>query len=221
MSQDTWTAVDTYFNVALLPADPVFDQILSANTKAGLPAHDVAPNQGQFLSLLLQIQGARRILEIGTLGGYSTVWMARALPADGQIISLEVDPTHARVAMENIQNAGFAEQVEIRIGPALDSLAALATENDPFDFIFIDADKQNNPMYLKYALHLSRAGTIIFADNVIRGGVVVDDSSDDERIQGVRSYMDMVSNEPRLQATTIQMVGAKGYDGFTMALVVE
>ncbi len=221
MSQDLWTAVDQYLTATLLPDDPVLDAALAANAAAGLPAIDVAPNQGKFLQLLAQLKGARRILEIGTLGGYSTIWLARALPPDGHLITLEFDPRHAAVAQTNIDRAGLSETVEIRIGAALDSLAQLVAEQaDPFDLIFIDADKPNNPHYLTFALQLARPGTLIVGDNVIRDGEVIDPASTDPRVQGTRTFLEQLAANPRLSATALQTVGSKGYDGFAMALVL-
>jgi predicted O-methyltransferase YrrM len=220
-SQPLWTAVDTYLSGTLLPTDPVLDAALEANHAAGLPTIDVAPNQGMFLHLLARLTKARRILEIGTLGGYSTTWLARALPTDGKLITLEFEPKHAAVAQSNIARAGLASIVEIRIGPALDSLAQLLTENpDPFDLIFIDADKPNNPNYLDFALKLSRPGTLIVGDNVIREGDIVDATSTDPRVTGTRTFLEHLGANPRLVATALQTVGSKGYDGFAMAIVL-
>ncbi|TQR44602.1 O-methyltransferase [Paenibacillus popilliae] len=220
--QDTWTAVDYYFNQQLIPSDPVLEAVLAANAAAGLPAHDVSPNQGKLLHLLAKLQGARTILEIGTLGGYSTIWFARSLPQDGRVYTLEASLKHAEVAQSNLLNAGVADKVEIRTGLASDSLAQLDEEaRGPFDLIFIDADKQGNPEYLKWALKLSRPGTLIIGDNVVRGGAVVDEYSDDPSVLGVRSFFELIAAEPRLNATAIQTVGSKGYDGFVMAVVVE
>ncbi|MCM3290373.1 O-methyltransferase [Paenibacillus sp. MER 180] len=219
--QDTWTAVDHYFNQQLIPSDPVLEAVLAANAAAGLPAHDVSPNQGKLLHLLAKLQAARTILEIGTLGGYSTIWFARALPQDGRVYTLEASLKHAEVAQSNLLNAGVADKVEIRTGLAADSLAQLEEEaRGPFDLIFIDADKQGNPEYLKWALKLSRPGTLIIGDNVVRGGAVVDEYSDDPSVLGVRSFFELIAAEPRLNATAIQTVGSKGYDGFVSALVV-
>ena len=220
--EDQWSAVDQYFTDLLIPADPVLDAALQANAAAGLPAIDVAPNQGKFLHLLARMQNARRILEIGTLGGYSTIWLARALPANGRLITLEFEPRHAAVAKSNIQRAGLSSIVEIRVGAALDSLAQLAAENpEPFDMIFIDADKPNNPGYLQWALKLSRPGTLILGDNVVREGAVIDADDPDPSVQGTRRLLEMLAAEPRLAATALQTVGSKGYDGFAMALVLR
>jgi predicted O-methyltransferase YrrM len=221
MSQKQWTAVDRYFSETLVPSDPVLDAALRANAKADLPAIDVAPNQGKFLQLLVQLRGARRILEIGTLGGYSSIWMARALPADGRLTSLEFSPKHAEVARANIERAGLEKVVEIRVGPALETLAKMEKEGtEPFDLIFIDADKPNNPNYLPWALKFSRPGTLLIGDNIVRDGEVADPSSTDPNVQGQRRFLEMMAAEPRLSATALQTVGSKGYDGFAMALVL-
>jgi predicted O-methyltransferase YrrM len=220
MNREQWTAVDHYFTDKLLEADSVLDTVLQENAAAGLPAIDVAPNQGKFLHLLARIQGARSILEIGTLGGYSTIWLARALPADGRLISLEYDPKHAEVAQSNITRAGLDQIVEVKVGLALDSLIQLHKENQgPFDFIFIDADKKGNPDYFQWALKLSRKGTVIITDNVVRSGQVVDETSADPNIVGVRQFTDLVAEEQRVSGTVVQTVGSKGYDGFAIMLV--
>jgi len=222
MSQKQWTAVDRYFSETLVPSDAVLDAALQANTKAGLPAIDVAPNQGKFLQLLVQLRGARRILEIGTLGGYSSIWMARALPADGHLTTLEFSPKHAEVARANITRAGLEKIVEIRVGPALETLAQLEKEGvEPFDLIFIDADKPNNPNYLPWALKFSRPGTLLIGDNIVREGEVADPTSTDPNVQGQRRFLELMAAEPRLSATALQTVGSKGYDGFAMALVLD
>lgn len=220
MSQQLWTSVDTYIVDTLIPQDTALDAALRANAAAGLPAIDVAPNQGKLLQLLARIQGAKRILEIGTLGGYSTIWLARELPPDGRLVTLEFDPKHAAVAASNIANAGLSSVVEIRVGPALESLAQLHQERcPPFDLIFVDADKPNNPSYLEWSLRLSRPGTIIIGDNVVRDGAVSDPDNLDPRVQGVRRFIQMMADDPRLDATALQTVGSKGYDGFTLAVV--
>jgi predicted O-methyltransferase YrrM len=220
MTQELWTSVDRYIVDSLIPHDPVFDSVLHANTAAGLPSIDVAPNQGKLLHLLAQIMGARRILEIGTLGGYSTIWLARALPPDGKLITLEVEAKHAEVATANIARAGLSSLVELRLAPALESLSQLHKEGAlPFDLIFIDADKQTIPQYLEWSLRLSRIGTVIITDNVIRDGAVIDPLDPDPRVQGVRRFFQMISADPRIDATAIQTVGSKGYDGFTLAVV--
>ena len=219
-NQDLWTAVDRYLVESLIPRDPLLDEALESNNAAGLPTIDVAPNQGKLLNLLARIQGARRILEIGTLGGYSTIWLARALPSDGKLVTLELEAKHAQVAKRNIERAGLSHLVELRLGAALDSLAQLhAAGTPPFDFIFIDADKQNIPEYLEWSLRLSRPGTIIITDNVVREGAVINPDDPDPRVQGVRRFFAKIAANPRLDATTLQTVGSKGYDGFTLALV--
>lgn len=212
-----WSAVDEYLVNTLLPADPVLDNLLLHNQQSSLPPIDVAPNQGQLLALLVQISGARKVLEIGTLGGYSTVWMARTLPEDGCVVTLEADAHHARVAQENIRSAGL-NNVEIRVGPAADTLPGLAALA-PFDLIFIDADKPNNPLYLEWALKYSRSGTLIIGDNVVRDGEVTNPESPDERVQGVRKFIKMLGHDSRLTVTALQTVGSKGWDGFTLARV--
>ena len=217
MSDKTWSAVDEYISDRLLAgADPVFEAILRANAAGGLPAIDVSPAQGKFLHLLVKIAGAKRILEIGTLGGYSTVWMAKALPPDGRLLTLEYSPVHAEVARDNIARAGLLEQIEVRQGAALDLLPAV---EGPFDLIFIDADKPNNPGYLEHALRLSRSGTVIILDNVVRDGRVTDASSDDRNVRGSRAAFDFFRDHPKLDTTALQTVGLKGYDGFALALV--
>ena len=222
MGQNQWTAVDGYITDKLLSPDPSLDAALQASTNAGLPAISVSPNQGKLLHLLALAHGARNILEIGTLGGYSTIWLARALPADGRLITLEYEPQHADVARANLSRAGVADLVELRVGAALETLPQLAVERrGPFDFIFIDADKENYPGYWEWALKLSRRGTMIIADNVVRNGAVIDASSNDPRVQAVRRLHELIATEPRVSATTIQTVGSKGYDGFTVALVVR
>jgi predicted O-methyltransferase YrrM len=190
------------------------------SAEAGLPPINVAPNQGKLLQLLATMQDTRNILEIGTLGGYSTIWLARALPADGRLVTLEAEPLHAGVARRNIARAGLENVVEIRLGPALDTLKQLfAEKRGPYDFIFIDADKEGYPDYFFWSLKLSRRGTCIIADNVVRNGAVIDPGHEDPRVQGVRRFNELLSAEPRVTATTIQTVGSKGYDGFTLAVV--
>jgi predicted O-methyltransferase YrrM len=222
MSDNQWTAVDRYMNESLVLSDPVLDSVVAQNAAAGLPPIDVTPTQGKFLHLIAKIHGSRRILEIGTLGGYSTIWLARALPAGGRLVTLEADPKHAAVARSNIAKAGLSEIVDLRLGLALDTLPQLEQEKiEPFDLIFIDADKSNNPEYLKWALKFSRRGSLIIVDNVVRSGAVIDEKSPDPNIQGIRRLFQMLVSEPRLSATALQTVGAKGYDGFVMALVVS
>jgi predicted O-methyltransferase YrrM len=220
MDEALWSAVDAYVVDKLVPPDPALEAALAENTRAGLPAHDVSPAQGKFLHLLARVVGARRLLEIGTLGAYSTIWLARALPPEGRIVTLEFDPHHAEVARRNLAHAGLASQVDLRVGPALDTLPRLAAESaGPFDLIFIDADKPNNPAYLDWAMKLSRPGTVIIADNVIRDGAVIDADSGDDRVRGVRAFFDQMAADPRLDATALQTVGSKGWDGFAFALV--
>src|SRR5579859_425734 len=220
MSQEQWSAVDRYFADKLVPADPVLDAALAANAAAGLPPHDVSPTQGKFLYLLALIKGARRILEIGTLGGYSTIWLARALPAGGKIVTLEVNPRHAEVARANWRRAGVEGLIELRVGPAVETLAKFVAEGcAPFDLIFIDADKPNNPEYFRLAMRLASTGTVIIGDNVVRDGAVVDPSSEDANVKGVRAFMDLLAADARLSATALQTVGMKGYDGFSLAVV--
>jgi len=217
---ETWIAVDRYITDELVPPDPVLDDALKASAAAGLPEIQVSPAQGKFLHLLARAQGARTILEIGTLGGYSTIWLARALPRNGRVITLEADPHHAEVARANVVRAGFAETVELRLGRALETLPQIAAERiGPFDFIFIDADKPSNADYFTWALKLSRLGSLIVIDNVIRDGAVIDPDSTDPGVLGVRRLNEVLAAEPRVSATTIQTVGSKGYDGFTMAVV--
>lgn len=220
MTQDRWAAVDRYVTDLLVPPDASLDATLGANAAAALPPHDVSPAMGRLLQLLARAQGARAILEIGTLGGYSTIWLARALPDGGRLITLEADASHAEVARANIERAGLGGTVELRLGRALDTLPQLAAEGrGPFDLIFIDADKQHNPDYLTWALKLSRRGSLIIADNVVRHGAVVDAASDDPSVRGVRRFIELLAAEPRVSATVIQTVGSKGYDGFVIALV--
>ncbi|MEH2031541.1 MAG: O-methyltransferase [Nostoc sp.] len=221
MNQEQWTAVDRYFTDLLVPSDPALDTALQTSAAAGLPPHNVSPNQGKLLLLLAQIQGVRSILEIGTLGGYSTIWLARALPSDGRLITLEADPKHAEVARANIAHAGLSKLVDLRLGQALSTLPQIAAENQgPFDLIFIDADKPSNPEYFAWALKLSRRGSLIIADNVVRNGAVIDAASSDPSVQGVRRFNELLASEPRVNATAIQTVGSKGYDGFAIAIVI-
>jgi predicted O-methyltransferase YrrM len=219
MSDPRWRDVERYLCATLLPADPILEAALAASAAAGLPAIEVAPNVGQFLAMLVRLSGARRVLEVGTLGGYSAIWLARALPDGGRLLSLELDPKHAAVAQANLARAGLTERVEIRIGPAAESLERLERERaEPFDFVFIDADKPSNPEYLAAALRLTRPGALIVVDNVVRDGAVVEADSDDPRVRGVRRMNAMIRATPGLRATAIQTVGAKGYDGFAILL---
>ena len=216
MTPEHWTAVDRYFAELLVPNDPALEGALASSEAAGLPPIQVSPLQGKFLWLLAKVCGARSILEIGTLGGYSALWLARALPPGGRLVTLEVDPKHAEVALGNLARAGLADRVEIKVGRAVDTLPRL---QGPFDLIFIDADKAGYPDYLRLSLGLSRPGTVIVADNVVRRGEVIDADSADQGVQGVRKFNELVAAEPRLGATALQTVGAKGYDGFVVAIV--
>ncbi len=220
MSQDTWDAVDRYLAQTLVGHDAALEAALAASRAAGLPAINVSPTQGKFLHLLARIQGARTILEIGTLGGYSTIWLARALPPGGRLVTLEAVPRHAEIARENLARAGLATIVQVRLGKAIDSLPELEREGaGPFDLVFIDADKPSNPDYFEWALKLTRRGGVIVVDNVVRAGAVADESSADAAVQGVRRLNRMMAMEPRVSATALQTVGEKGYDGFAVALV--
>ena len=212
-------AVDDYIAGKLLDADDALATTLANNAAQGLPPIDVSAAQGKMLFLLAQMAGARRILEIGTLGGYSTIWLARALPEGGSLVTLELEAHHAAVARKNLENAGLSEQVDIRVGPAADSLAAMTGEA-PFDFVFVDADKQSNAHYVEEAIRLGRSGTTIIVDNVVREGGVLETDSEDERIIGTRALFDMLSGDPRLDATAVQTVGAKKWDGFVLARVL-
>jgi predicted O-methyltransferase YrrM len=220
MTEDKWTEVDQYFSNSLLPTDPILESALEASLAAGLPAISVSPNQGKLLQMLAQILGARSILEIGTLGGYSTIWLARGLRAGGHLVTLEVDPKHAEVAQLNVSRAGLQDMVEIRIGNAVEILPHLSAERrGPFDLIFIDADKPNIPTYFEWALKLSRPGTLIIVDNVVRDGAVIDAESTDPSVQGVRRFIELLGAESGASGTAIQTVGIKGYDGFAIVLV--
>ncbi|WP_149825575.1 O-methyltransferase [Streptomyces tailanensis] len=217
-----WDDVDDYFITHLSPNDEPLEAALRDSDAAELPQANVTANQGKFLQLLAQIQGARRILEIGTLGGYSTIWLARALPADGRLISLEYSARHAEVAGRNIARAGLDALVDVRVGPALESLPKLTDENpEPFDLVFIDADKANNPHYVEWAVRLTRAGGVIIVDNVVRGGRVADADSTEPDVQGTRAAIELIAAHPRLTGTAIQTVGSKGYDGFALARVLN
>jgi predicted O-methyltransferase YrrM len=222
MTENVWTAVDRYIVETLIPRDSALEAALRTSAEAGLPAIQVSPSQGKLLHLLARSIGARNILEIGTLGGYSTIWMARALPVSGRVITLEAAVQHAEVARANFSRAGLAESIELRLGAALRTLPELVAEGrGPFDLIFIDANKSTMAEYFDWSLKLSRRGTVIIADNVIRNGAVIDASSQDGDVQGVRRFNERVSAEPRVSATEIQTVGSKGYDGFAYLLVLE
>jgi predicted O-methyltransferase YrrM len=222
MDEQQWSDVDGYLVSLLAPSDEALDNALRDSDEAGLPQINVAPNLGKLLTLLATIQGARRILEIGTLGGYSTIWLARSLPDDGKMISLELEPRHADVARKNLERAGLASRVEILVGPAPATMRQLIDEGvEPFDFIFIDADKEGYPEYLELSLPLSRPGTVIVADNVVRRGEVANLDSTDPRVQGVRTFLERAAADQRLQGTAVQTVGTKGYDGFALFVVTE
>jgi predicted O-methyltransferase YrrM len=222
MSENLWTNVDDYFAGLFLPSDSALDETLSQSAAANLPPISVAPNQGKLLELLATMHRSRRILEIGTLGGYSTIWLARALPSDGSLVTLELETSHAEVARKNIDRAGVGALVDIRIGPAVTSLQDLIDEDaEPFDFIFIDADKDGYPKYLELSLQISRPGTVIVADNVVRDGEVANSTSADERVKGVRTFLEMAAANDRIEGTAIQTVGSKGYDGFALLVVTR
>jgi predicted O-methyltransferase YrrM len=218
--EQRWAEVDRYVEDLLQPADPILEEALRRSEEAGLPPIQVAPNQGALLQLIARGQGARRILEIGTLGGYSTIWLARALPEDGRVVTLELDPEHAEVAAGNVSRAGLSDRVEIRIGRALSTLAALVDDNEePFDLTFIDADKPSTTEYFQHAMRLSRPGSLIVVDNVVRKGALIDAESDDPDVLGMRRFLDALSTEPRVTSTVVQTVGSKGHDGFAIAIV--
>lgn len=220
-NQERWTDIDTYFSKTLHGDTSVLDAALQASDEAGLPQINVAPNQGKFLTVLALATGASRILEIGTLGGYSTIWLAHGLPEDGRIVTLEVNEHHADVARKNFEHAGIADAIDIRVGKATDSLKALVDEGaEPFDLIFLDADKASLPEYLVWSLKLARPGTVIVADNVVRHGEVINPDTTDANVQGVQRYLELAGNDPRLETTAIQTVGSKGYDGFAISVVM-
>jgi len=219
MSRERWEAVDRYVTEQLVGADPALDEALRANADGGLPAIDVTAPQGRFLELLARITGARRVLEVGTLGGYSTIWLARALPAGGRLVTLEVDPHHADVARANLARAGVADRVEVIVGAALDTLPVLAERGERFDMFFIDADKENNVAYVQWAIELANPGAVIVVDNIARSGRVLDPAPDDRQARAVRDMFEMMGTHPRLDTAAIQTVGTKGWDGFAMALV--
>ena len=222
MTDDLATQVDEYFDGLLVKSDPILEATLAAGLAAGMPQIQVSPTQGKFLHLLARIQGARRVLEVGTLAGYSTIWLGRALPPDGRLVSLELDPRHAEVARTNLRRAGLDTIAEVVVGPAVDSLAALVDESvEPFDLVFIDADKERNPDYVTWALRLSHPGSVIIVDNVVRQGRVVDAENRDPNITGTRRMFEIIAQEPRLEATAVQTVGLKGYDGFAVLRVKD
>jgi predicted O-methyltransferase YrrM len=227
MSEQTWSEVDAYVSAHVIPDDPALAAAVAANDAAGIARGAISPAEGRLLELLARLHGARSILEIGTLGAYSTIWLARALAPGGRLVTLELDPRSAEVARQNVEVAGFGEIVQVRVGAALDTLAELVDEGaGPFDLIFIDADKQNNPGYLEWSLKLTRPGSAIVADNVVRAGAILEPGADDPRlgdggIQGLRRFYELIAAEPRLTATAIQTVGVKGHDGFVLALVTD
>lgn len=220
--QEKWSAIDQFVGGLLLPPDPILEFAFASSEKAGLPPIQVSACQGKLLQLFAQVQGARSILEIGTLGGYSTIWLARALPPGGRLITLEVDLKHAQVARSNFERSGLSAVIDLRVGPAIEALPQLEVERKgPFDLIFIDADKPSTPDYFVWALKLSRPGTLIIVDNVIRKGALLDEASTDPDVHGMRRFLDLLGAEPRVSATVIQTVGSKGYDGFALARVVS
>ncbi|HKN06238.1 MAG TPA: O-methyltransferase [Thermoplasmata archaeon] len=222
MTDDPWTAVDTYFEEKLLLSDPVLEEALRASRAAGLPSIQVSPSQGKLLHLLAKAQGARTILELGTLAGYSTIWLGRALPKDGRLLTLEVDPKHAEVARANVARAGLESKVEVLLGPALETLPKLLSEHrDSFDFVFLDADKPNTRAYFDWAVRLSRPGSLIVVDNVVRKGELANTASDDPNVRGMRAFLEALASDRRVSATGIQTVGTKGYDGFVLARVLD
>jgi len=219
--QKAWEKVDRYFEDLLVPNDDALDAALKENKAAGLPPIDVTQLQGKFLEFLVRVCRARRVLEIGALGGFSTIWLARALPEGGRVVTLELEPHHADVARRNLDRAGVLDRVELIVGSALETLPKLVSRDEPFDLIFIDADKESYPEYLGWSLKLSRPGTVIVADNVVREGQVADADCDDPRVQGVRRFSELMAVEPRLSSTVLQTVGAKGYDGFSLSVVLS
>jgi len=222
MTQDLWTAVDNYIIEKLVPSDDILDSAVRACDEAGLPSIQVSAPQGKFLNLLARVQGAERILEIGTLGGYSTIWLGRALPHGGRLTTIEIDPKHAAVAKSNIESAGLSDKVEVLVGNAREVLPQIERNiTSPFDLTFIDADKASIPVYSAAALRMSQPGSLILVDNVVREGAVIEEGSEDESVKGVRKLNDMLSSSPGLSATVLQTVGVKGYDGLAIALVTE
>ncbi len=215
---EKWSAVDSWFSEIFAPADNIFSQALAINVEAGLPAHDVSMMQGKMLAFFITLIQAKKILEIGTLGGFSAIWMAHSLPSEGRITTIEADEKHAQVALKNIHKANLSDRIDLRIGVALDVLPSLS---GPFDIVFIDADKKNNPAYLDWALRLSRPGTLIIADNIVRGGDILHAESPDDNVHGIRTFLSMVAKHPQLTATALQTVGTKGWDGFALAVVTK
>ena len=219
MNLESWTNVDAYFTDLLHDHDPILDAVLADSTKAGLPEIQVSVPQGKWLHLMVHLSGAKRVLELGTLGAYSTIWMARALPDDGHLVTLEAEPLHVQVARQNLQHAGVSNKVQVMEGHALESLDQLTAQNEaPFDFVFLDADKENYPNYLPEILKLMRPGSVLIADNVVRDGAVIEPDHTDPRVQGVRQFNELVSNNPTINATGIQTVGTKGYDGYLIGM---
>jgi len=222
MTQETWNAVDDYINDTLVGRDPALDAALEASAEAGLPPIAVSPSQGKLLHLLVLVSGSKRVLEVGTLGGYSTIWLARALPEDGHLLTLEIDPAHAKIAQANIEKAGVGSKVEIRVGPAAESLADLTRgREEQFDFVFIDADKPSTPDYLSNALELTHPGSLIVIDNVVRNGKIAESTTEDAGVQGIRRANEILASDDRVTATAVQTVGSKGYDGFALGLVTS
>lgn len=220
MTEQLWTSVDQYYSDTLVKPDEALDAALRDSDAAGLPPINVTPTQGKLLHLMARFCGARSILEIGTLGGYSTIWLARALPDGGRLVTLEAEPRHAEVARANIARAGLADRVEVRVGRALDTLPQLEADGSgPFDFVFVDADKPSNPDYVEWALKITRPGSVIIVDNVVRDGAVADSGSEDSAVLGVRRMNELIAADQRLTATAVQTVGSKGYDGMLVALV--
>jgi predicted O-methyltransferase YrrM len=222
MSDPRWSEVERWISERIVPVDDALQGAIERSEAGGLPAIQVEPTTGKLLNLIARMIEARRILEIGTLGGFSTIWLARALPEDGRLITLEANAHYAEVAQRNIAGAGLAERVDLRVGPALDELPRIESAGEgPFDLVFIDADKQNQDKYLSWALELTRVGSVIVGDNVVRGGRVIDPDPDDDGSRGITRFMDLLATDPRIDATAIQTVGSKGYDGFAIGLVVE
>jgi predicted O-methyltransferase YrrM len=220
MDIDLWNAVDDDLVATFLPPDPALEAALANSDAAGLPQIAVSAAQGKFLSLLVRATGARRVLEVGTLGGYSTIWMARGLPDDGRLVTLELSPTNAEVARANLRRAGVGDRVEVKVGPASESLAAMVAEGtEPFDFVFLDADKEGYTDYLQQSLRLSRPGTVVVADNVVREGRILDPPAGDTMAAGIREFLDLAGRDPRIDGTAVQTVGAKGHDGFAFLVV--
>lgn len=220
MNKETWKAVDEYYQDLIIKPDPRFEKILEVSREEGLPTIQIPPSLGAFLELLIRGMGAKRVLEIGTLGGYSTAWLACGLPADGYLISLEIDPKHAAVAKKNLSLFKFGDRINIKVGNALESLSNMVEANlEPFDLIFIDAEKSQYKSYLDWSLKLSKPGTVMIADNVVRRGEIIDENSEDSSVLGIREFNQSLSEQPRIKATVLQTVGAKRYDGFTMMVV--